>query len=366
MKFEDLGLTPEILKATEQFNEPTKIQELAIPKISGGGNFIGRAPTGTGKTLAYLLPAIQKIDVADPNLQVLILSPTYELSMQTAKVAREVVEKSGLKIKIQSLIGGANINRQIDAMKKNKPQLAAGSAGRIAELVGKRKLNLARVKILILDEFDRLLDDQNFKTIKNLLKLLPKDFQCLMFSATAGKKALQRAEIFGTPNLIEVETDEIFTAARENLYKVVDFRDKISELRKLTRRLPINRGLVFINKNFDANTALEKLRYEGLKVASLVGTADKVARKNALADFQSGKIQLLLSTDLAARGLDISEIDYVVNLDFPDDSQIYLHRAGRTARAGQSGKVLTLVDKRELPKLEEISKKLKIEFKAGI
>ncbi len=362
MNFNELGLNPEILKAVEKFDKPTKIQELIISKILEGGNFIGQAPTGTGKTLAYLLPAIQKIDANDSGLQVLILSPTYELSMQTAKTAREVAEISELKIKIQSLIGGANINRQIDALKKNKPQLAAGSAGRILELCRKRKLNLARVKILILDEFDRLLDDQNFGTIKEVLKLLPKDFQCLMFSATAGKKSLERAEIF-SPTLIKVETDELFSAARENLYKVVDFRDKIPELRKLARKLPINRGLVFINKNFDVNTALEKLKYEGLKVASLVGTADKVARKNALADFQSGKIQLLLSTDLAARGLDITEIDYVVNLDFPEDAQIYLHRAGRTARAGQSGKVLTLVDKKEIAKLESLAKNLKIELK---
>ena len=362
MNFFELGLSRELLKATEKFSEPTKIQELIIPKILTGGSWIGQAPTGTGKTLAYLLPAFEKIDAKKNFSQVLILSPTYELAMQTAKAAREIATAAESEIKIQSLIGGANIERQIDSLKKNKPQMIVGSVGRILELNRKGKLKLSGVKILVLDEFDRLLDDENFEMVQAVVKLLPKEFDCLMFSATANKKSIKRAEIFNKPTLIKVELDEKFATARENYFVVADFRDKISVLAKLVRRLPIRRGLVFINKNFDVNKTLEKLRWENLKVASLIGTADKTSRKNSLADFRSGKVQLLLSTDLAARGLDIDEIDFVVNLDFPDDEHIYLHRAGRTARAGVGGKVLTLADKKELPKIEKFSKKLNIKF----
>ena len=261
----------------------------------------------------------------------------------------------------QGLIGGANIARQIEALKK-KPQIIAGSAGRIIELVHKNKLNLHNVKYLVLDEFDRLLDDQNYNIVVDTIKLLPKQITCLMFSATTTKKALERAKEFGTFEMITVEEDKTFAAERENLYKIVDFRDKISEVRKLTRRFKIKRGLVFINKNFDAEVTLEKLRYDGIKADSLIGTSDKQMRKQAIANFKNGKSHLLLSTDLAARGLDIADIEYVINLNLPDNAQMYLHRAGRTARAGASGKVITLVDEKELSKINELEKKLDIHF----
>ena len=363
MKFEELNLSQELLQAVQLlgFKEPTKIQELAIPKILSGENIIGQAPTGTGKTMAYLLPIFQRLDASSKNIQAVILSPTYELSMQTARTANDLADKSGLPLKAQGLIGGANISRQIDALKK-KPQLIAGSAGRIMELYRKRKLHLHAVKFLVLDEFDRLLDKQHYNSVLEVFKLLPKDIQCMMFSATAPKKALEQSKIFGDLELIKVAADAAFAAERENLYKIVEFREKITEVRKLTHRFKIKRGLVFINRNFDAFVTLEKLRYDGIKAESLIGTSDKVKRKQAIADFKSGKAQLLLSTDLAARGLDIADIDYVINLNFPDNAQMYLHRAGRTARAGATGKVITLVDKKELYKLDELRKKLKIDF----
>ena len=361
--FDALQLSPQLLKAIEElkFKEPTTIQALAIPKILSDVNLIGQAPTGTGKTLSYLLPIFCKIYAENPSVQALILSPTYELAMQTARTSQELAKLSGLEIRSLGLIGGANISRQIDSLKK-KPHIIVGSTGRILELSRKHKLNLSSVKILVLDEFDRLLDDQNFDMIKEVITLLPNNFQCLMFSATAPKKALKRADTLGTFELIKVNEDNNLTAKCEHFYKVVDFRDKITELRKLSRRLPIHRGLVFINKNFDAVITLDKLRYDGLKVESLIGTKDKMSRKQAIMDFKAGKVQLLLSTDLAARGLDIENIDYVINLNFPESAQMYLHRAGRTARAGASGKVITLVDQKEINKLRDLEKELKVKL----
>ena len=363
MTFDELGLSIGLLDAVHEQNfiKPTNIQELVIPKILSGENVIGQAPTGTGKTMAYLLPIFQKLDTTKPQVQALILSPTYELAMQIARTSAELAKLSGIELRSQGLIGGANIARQIEALKK-KPQIIAGSAGRIIELVHKNKLNLHNVKYLVLDEFDRLLDDQNYNIVVDTIKLLPKQITCLMFSATTTKKALERAKEFGTFEMITVEEDKTFAAERENLYKIVDFRDKISEVRKLTRRFKIKRGLVFINKNFDAEVTLEKLRYDGIKADSLIGTSDKQMRKQAIANFKNGKSHLLLSTDLAARGLDIADIEYVINLNLPDNAQMYLHRAGRTARAGASGKVITLVDEKELSKINELEKKLDIHF----
>ena len=362
MKFEELKLSTELITATQaqKFIKPTKIQELVIPKILCDKSLIGQAPTGTGKTMAYLLPIFQKMDSTSSTIQAVILSPTYELAMQTARTAQDL-SKFGIGLKVQGLIGGANIARQIESLKK-KPQIIVGSAGRIIELVRKNKLNLQDVKFLVLDEFDRLLDDQNHSTIIEVVKYLPKQFIYLMFSATAPKKALERAKEFGDFEFIKVNIDETFAAERENLYKVVEFRDKITEVRKLTRRLSIKRGLVFINKNFDAEVTLEKLKFEGMNVESLIGTSDKQSRKQAIANFKNGKVSLLLSTDLAARGLDIADVDYVINLNLPDNAQMYLHRAGRTARAGATGKVITLVDKKELHKIAELEKKLNIKF----
>ena len=364
-QFEQLGIkeTFSSVLAKQGIAVPTAIQEQAIPKISEGKSLVGQAPTGTGKTLAYLLPMLQMLQADVPQAQAVVLAPTYELAMQIFRVAESLVKDAGLELRVQSLIGGANITRQMEKLKK-KPQLVIGSAGRILELSRKGKLKLGQVKILVLDEFDRLLDDQNLPLTRDLIHALPDEdkLQYLMFSATAPKKALERASFLHEPEFLCVKEDHTMPHEKENLYCVVPFRQKIDLLRRLTRSLPIERGLVFINRAFSAERALAKLSYEGLKVGSLLGNADKMARKQVLADFEHGKLQLLLSTDLAARGLDISGIDYVINLDFPDTAQIYLHRAGRTARAGAEGKVLTLADPKELHHLEELEKSLGIHF----
>lgn len=362
--FADLGITEALCEvlAKQGLNKPTEIQEKTIGKVLAGQNLVGQAPTGTGKTLAYLLPALQQIDPEIRQAQVLILAPTYELAMQIANVARELSQQAGLGIKVQGIIGGANIARQIDKLKE-KPQLIVGSAGRIIELSRKGKLKLQQVKLLVLDEFDRLLDDQNLDNTVETVKLLPKDRQVILFSATASKKAMDRAEFLESPEHIVVKEDMAAREARENYYLMTPFRDKIENVRKLTRNLGVKRGLVFINRVFDAEKTLAHLQYDGIRAASLLGHQNKQARQKAIADLKKGKVQLLLSTDLAARGLDIEGVDYVFNLDLPDDAQTYQHRAGRTARAGAKGTVVTLADIKEAYKLEQLEKRLGITFK---
>ena len=362
--FADLGITEALCEALAKqgLNKPMEIQEKTIGKVLAGQNLVGQAPTGTGKTLAYLLPAMQQIDPEIRQAQVLILAPTYELAMQIANVARELSQQAGLGVKVQGIIGGANIARQMDKLKE-KPQLIVGSAGRIIELSRKGKLKLQQVKLLVLDEFDRLLDDQNLANTVEMVKLLPKERQVILFSATAPKKAMERADFLDSPEHVIVKEDAAVMEARENYYLMTPFRDKIENVRKLTRNLGVKRGLVFINRVFDAEKTLAHLQYDGIRAASLLGHQNKQARQKAIADLKKGKIQLLLSTALAARGLDIEGVDYVFNLDLPESAQVYQHRAGRTARAGAKGTVITLADIKEAYKLEQLEKRLGISFK---
>ena len=352
--------------AAQGVTGPLPIQAEAIPKLLAGANLIGQAPTGTGKTLAYLLPAFARIDATKSQAQTVILAPTYELAMQIARTAQSLAEKAELPIRALGLIGGANIQRQIDKLKK-KPHLIAGSAGRLIELAHKGKLKLQDVNFLVFDEFDRLLDDQNLKNTVDFVNLVRRargeqPIQYALFSATAPKKALERADFLDHPEIVRVEGNPAASETFEHFYVMAPFREKIAEIRKLTRRLQVKRGIVFVGKTFDAVRTLEKLRYDGIRAEALLGQQGKQARAKALQDFRTGKTTLLLSTDLAARGLDIADVDTVFNLDLPEDARTYLHRAGRTGRAGKAGRVITLADTKEALKLDRLSKSLNIEF----
>ena len=340
MDFTSLGVPTPLAAAlaARGITEPTEIQREVIPAACAGECLIGEAPTGTGKTLAYLLPALMRIDSTVRAAQVLVLAPTHELAMQIAGVARELVQAAGLSVGVQALIGGANVQRQIDALKK-KPALIVGSAPRIVELHRLRKLKLE---------------------VRAVLHLLPRDRQMLLLSATAAAGAVQAAEELCTPRIIRAAAQE---TTCENYYHIVSFRDKIKAVQKLTRRLPIRRGLVFVGRSFDAAKAVEKLQYEGIRVAALLGGERRDQRRAALDAIRAGRAQLLISTDLAARGLDIEDVDCVVQVDLPEDVRTYRHRAGRTARAGKAGAVISLVDAKEVERLKTLAARMKLDVK---
>lgn len=362
-KFLNLGLCAEFEQMLEKIGitEPTPVQCRAIPEVLLGKNVIGQSATGTGKTFAYLLPLLQEIDGARPCVQIVILAPTYELAMQIYHQAELVIKSAGVKATCVSLIGGANIARQIDKL-KTKPQVIVGSAGRIVELQKKGKLKLEQVRAIVLDEADRLLDDQNMTTVKTVIKSVPPTSQFLLFSATIPPGTITRADFVQDPVLIQLKDDLILQPKIENIYFIAEFRDKIEVLRKIARILNIKRGLVFVNRKDDLLRAVEKLKFHGLAVAALIGESDKMERKQAIADFAGGKVQLLVASDLAARGLDIADIDYVVNLDLPEDEKVYLHRAGRTGRAGKSGCAISIAAPKEISRLTEIARKIKVEL----
>lgn len=359
-KFLNIGVDEDFVGALAALaiTVPTPIQEQAIPVVLSGKDFIGCSATGTGKTFAYLLPLLQNVNTDSRAVQVVILTPTQELGMQVFHQAERLAQAAGRAIGCASLIGGANILRQIEKLKK-KPQVVVGSAGRIMELCKKGKLQLNQVRTIVLDEADKLLEEQHFSAVNQVLTTA-KSFQCLLFSATISQRTLNKATFLKEPQQVLLKETAIFQPNIENFYFVAEFRDKIDTLRKLAIHLPIQRGLVFVNRNDAVNSTAEKLRFHGLKVAALRSGADRMERKQALADFSAGKVRLLIASDVAARGLDVPDIDYVVNIDLPEDEKVYLHRAGRTARAGKSGTAITLADPREIAKLEAAVRKAKL------
>lgn len=363
-KFLNIGVKAEFCAALEGIGivDPTPIQYQTISEGLAGKNIIGQSATGTGKTFAYLLPVLQKINVSSQALQAVVLAPTYELAMQIFHQAELLIKSSGENICCVSLIGGANIARQVEKLKK-KPQIVIGSAGRIMELKKKGKLKLEQVNTLVLDEVDKLLDDQNIDSVNQVRLALAGQCQYFLFSATISQRTINRADFVSEPHLVSLKNEIVLKPDIENLYFIADFRDKIDMLRKLAAILKVNRGLVFVNRNDSVANVVDKLKFHGIKVAALNGIAGKIERKKAIEDFAKGKIQLLIASDVAARGLDIADIDYVFNLDLPEDEKVYLHRVGRTGRAGKSGCAVSVVDPKEIVKLGEFAKKIKVELK---
>lgn len=360
--FTEIGVT-ELLAAglgKAAISLPTGIQAEVIPLALFGKDVIAQSATGTGKTLAYLLPLFQKIDVAKREMQAIILAPTHELAMQIYHQIETLAKNAGLPVTAAPIIGKVNITRQIDVL-RGKPHIIVGSSGRILELIQKRKINSQTIRTIILDEADRLLDDTNWASVKAVVKTTLRNRQMLLFSATITSSALERAkEMMPDPEVIIVKGQADVPSDISHMYFLAEQRDKIEVLRKLAARLNVERALVFINQSEAIETTVMKLNYHGLTAAGIYGTAMKADRQKALEDFRSGKVRLLVASDLAARGLDIPGVAYVFNLELAEDPQTYLHRVGRTGRAGQSGTAISIVTRKEAELIHKFEKVLKI------
>lgn len=341
---------------------PTQVQKAVIPEALKNKDLIVQSETGTGKTLAYLLPLFEKLDVSKKEMQALILVPTHELAMQIQRQIEGLSQNSGIKAVSTPIIGNVNIDRQIDKLKE-KPHIIVGSPGRIMELIKKRKITAHTVKTIILDEADRLVDDNNLENVRLIIKSTLKDRQLMMFSASITKEAENRGkELMKEPEVIRLEEAAPVPATIQHLYFMAEQRDKIEVLRKLVRILNPQKAVVFINKSEENELLTAKLKYHGIKAESIHGANIKLDRKKTMEDFKTGKIQLLIASDIAARGLDIEGVTHVFNLNVPEDPKDYLHRVGRTGRKGKDGIAVSLVTERELNMLAACEKALKIEI----
>ena len=360
--FEQIGLAKTLVAglAKAAITIPTPVQAAVIPEVLQGRDVIGHSATGTGKTLAYLLPLFQKIECAKREVQAIVLAPTHELVMQIFRQAELLAQNSGVPVAAAAIIGEVNIARQIDKLKE-KPHLLIGSAGRVLELIQKRKINAQTIKTIVLDEADRLLDENNRAAVAAVIKTTQKDRQLLLFSATIPQETLAAAaQWLRDPAHAAIRNDSPLPTGLSHMYFLAEARDKVIVLRKLLAGIQPERALVFVNTAPAIAETVAKLNFHGVAAAGIHGSANKAERQAALQDYRDGRVRILVASDLAARGLDIDGMENVINLDLPETAQAYLHRAGRTGRAGASGRVFSIVDKGEARRIPSLRKSLQI------
>jgi ATP-dependent RNA helicase DeaD len=342
--FVELGVRPDLLLALtkQSIQEPTPIQVAAIPELLQAKSAYLQAETGTGKTLAYLLPLYSKIDPKLANAQVMIVAPTHELAIQIQRECTNLSQLSGLSIRVVLLIGGTPRERQLEKLKK-KPHVVIGSPGRIRELIEDGKLKTHYVRAIVVDEADRVLTSESVDDLRVMVKSTLRDRVLIFVSATERKEA---EDVLATlaPDITRIKTvAPLVNPHIEHLYLVCEERDKPEFVRKLIHAMKPTRAMVFVHKNETAEILASKLAHHKMRVADLHGVHTKEDRKRAMDSIRSGAVDVLIASDIAARGLDIKGVTHVFNVDVPTESTAYLHRAGRTGRAGESGTTLSLV-----------------------
>lgn len=356
MQFQDTNLAPLWVSnlASQGLTVPTPVQEAVWEPFLARRDLTVQSGTGTGKTLAYLLPLFQAVDPARKDLQALILVPTQELAVQIQRQMELVAEGSAVRTAV--LMGGVSLARQIDQLKA-KPHLAVGTPGRVLELLEKKKITGHHLSSVVLDEADRLFDPATLPTLRAILKTTLKTRQTALFSASLPPAALAAAaEFLREPQSIRLDVQVPIPPGIAHWSFFAERREKTDLFRKLVHSLAPARTLVFLNRPEQIEMVAEKLRYHGLRAESLHGALFKADRQRALEGFSKGTITLLVASDLAARGLDIEGVTHVVHYDVPEGSLDYQHRCGRTGRAGKQGLSIALADEVEQHRLEGFEK----------
>ncbi|WP_438444423.1 DEAD/DEAH box helicase [Gorillibacterium sp. sgz5001074] len=360
--FESFSLHKTVLRNLKAMNitEPTPVQQQTIPALLAGKDVMAESQTGTGKTLAYVLPILEKVDPAAKKLQALILVPTRELGAQIVQVIEQASAELG--VSAQLLIGGAAIGRQIDRLRLH-PQIAVGTPGRILELIKLRKVSMHHVKTIIIDEADQVFHQGEGQETEAIIKSALRDRQLCFFSATLPEGVRRLAGRFMTdPVSVDVKPEQRTAETLEHLYVVCEERERIDTLRRLVRTLEPTSGIVFTNQVEDFGEILSKLKFAGLNIEGLYSDAGKQDRAKVMKDFREGRVPLLLATDVAARGLDIPDVTHVFHFDLPHDADHYVHRSGRTGRMGRKGTVVAICAPNQLFILDKFSKALGIAF----
>lgn len=363
--FNELNINNSIVVGLEKQNItiPTGIQETAIPFALENKDIIAEAHTGTGKTLAFLIPIFEKINIEKREMQAIILAPTHELVVQIESQIKLLSTNSGINVTSLSIMGESNIEKQIKKLKEVKPHIIVGSPGRILDLIKKKKITAHTIKTIVLDEADNLLSKNKPVIIKDIIKSTMKDRQLMFFSASINKETLNLAKtLVKNVEIIKIENKSEINPKIEHICILGSLRDRFENLRKLLAAEQPQRAIVFVNNNTDLRQINEKLQYHKVKSTAIYGNASKEERQRALDAFRRGKCNVLVSSDLSARGLDIPEVSHIISLDFPVNPDEYLHRAGRTARGNNSGVSVCLITNKDIEILQSYEKAFGIEF----
>ena len=363
--FEDLDLNPQILRAIKEmgFEEATPIQAQSIPAVMSGRDVIGQAQTGTGKTASFGIPLLHKVDPKLKKTQALILCPTRELAIQVSNELHNLA-KYMHGIKILPIYGGQEIGKQIRSL-KGGVQIIVGTPGRVMDHLRRKTIRCDFIHTIILDEADEMLNMGFREDIEEVLKYLPEDRQTVLFSATMPKEIMEITKQYQKDALtIKVVKKELTVKNIEQYYYDVRRKDKLDILTRLLDVYDPKLSLVFCNTKHMVDELANELQNRGYFAEGLHGDMKQQQRDRVMDDFRSGKVDILIATDVAARGIDVDDVDMVFNYDIPQDEEYYVHRIGRTGRAGRSGMALSFISGKEVYKLKDIERYCKTKILA--
>ena len=361
MKFSELGLKDELLKAIKRsgFEEATPIQEQTIPLALAGKDVIGQAQTGTGKTAAFALPILQNLDKHNKVIQALIIEPTRELAIQTQEELFRLGRDEHARVQV--VYGGADIGRQIRSLKNHVPAILVGTPGRLLDHLKRKTIDLENVNTIVLDEADEMLDMGFIQDIESILSYVKNCKQTLLFSATMPKPILNISEKFmNNPEIVRIKTKELTADLIDQYFVRAKDSEKFDIMCRLIDVESPDLAVVFVRTKRRVDEVTRGLQARGYNAAGIHGDLSQARRLTVLKRFRAGKLDILVATDVAARGLDISGVTHVYNYDIPQDPDSYVHRIGRTGRAGQNGSSITFVTPNEIGymrTIEQLTKK---------
>src|SRR3954451_7693648 len=354
--FAELGLSEPLLEALQHlgYEHPTPIQEQAIPSLLEGRDVIGQAQTGTGKTAAFGLPLLQYVDPSMQEVQALVLTPTRELCIQVTQALRAYGERKG--IEVVAVFGGAPIRDQMTRL-RGGGQVVVGTVGRVMDLMGRHALVLDDARFVVLDEADEMLDLGFFEDVETILSRTPSGRQTALFSATMPPPIKQLAEKgMYDPIMIKVKAAQLTIDTVDQFYVEVTDREKSEALARVLKAERPEQAIIFVRTKIGADRLQRSLNDKGVRVKALHGDMSQGSRDGVMISFKDGRERLLVATDIAARGLDISGVSHVINYDLPNSPDVYVHRIGRTGRVGRSGRAITLVTPKQSRELKAVER----------
>jgi ATP-dependent RNA helicase DeaD len=357
--FKELGLSPQLQRALDElgFEEPTPIQEQAIPELLTGHDVIGQAQTGTGKTAAFGLPLLQYVDPDNDEVQAIVLTPTRELCIQVTQALRSYAEH--LDVEIVAVFGGAPIKSQQSQLRAGAHVVVA-TVGRMMDLMSRRSLVLTAVRYVVLDEADEMLDLGFIEDVEKILRMCPSGRQTALFSATMPPPIQRLAESYMyDPTTIRITPKTLTVDAIAQAYLEVPAKDKAARLVELLRTEEPEQAIIFCRTKIGASRLEKTLKDKGLDVKALHGDMSQGSRDGVMIAFKDHRVRLLVATDIAARGLDIEHVTHVINYDVPASSEVYVHRIGRTGRVGRTGRAITLVTPAQREEIDRIERDVK-------